>query len=197
MKFKNLLSNKDSKIDGPLEIIPSIFSDKRGIFFESWNQIKFNNILSENINFVQDNQSQSKKNVLRGLHYQIEPKSQGKLVRVSNGRIYDVIVDLRKNSKTFGLWSGLEINSELNNQLWVPVGFAHGFITISDHATVQYKTTNYWSPDHERCLFWNDKDVNINWLAKTLKNDLKEPIISDKDLLGYTLSSLIKKEEIF
>ena len=183
MKFKNLLSNKDSKIDGPLEIIPSIFSDKRGIFFESWNQIKFNKILSENINFVQDNQSQSKKNVLRGLHYQIEPKSQGKLVRVTNGRIYDVIVDLRKNSKTFGLWSGLEINSELNNQLWVPVGFAHGFITLSQKAEVLYKVDEIYFPDLEKTILWNDEQLSINWPIS------KEPLLSEKDKKGISFAN--------
>lgn len=196
MKFKKLISNKDSSFDdGPLEITPSVFSDKRGLFYESWNQLKFNNLLKQNIIFVQDNHSQSKKNVLRGLHYQLHSKAQGKLVRVTRGKIYDVVVDLRKNSNTFGLWAGLEINAKKNNQLWVPVGFAHGFITVSDHAIVQYKTTNYWSPEHERCLLWNDREINIDW--KNQENNLNEPIISDKDLLGETLDSLIKKGEIF
>mgnify|MGYP001162805811 CR=1 FL=1 len=195
MEFKNLISKKQLKMDGPLEIIPSIFEDKRGLFFESWNQNKFDNLFSQNNAFVQDNESHSNKYVLRGMHYQVEPKSQGKLVRVTQGSIYDVIVDLRRKSKTFGLWAGLEINSKLNNQLWVPVGFAHGFIAISDLTIVQYKTTDYWSPEHERCLLWNDREINIDW--KNQENNLNEPIISDKDLLGETLDSLIKKGEIF
>ncbi len=197
MKFKNLISNKKLKIDGPLEIIPSLFHDKRGLFFESWNQSKFDNLINQNTVFVQDNQSESNKYVLRGMHYQVEPKSQGKLVRVTRGRIYDVIVDLRKNSRTFGLWAGIEINSKLNNQLWVPVGFAHGFIAISDYSIVQYKTTDYWSPEHERCLLWNDKDINIDWQSKIIENDFKKPIISDKDLLGNNFEYLIKNEDIF
>jgi len=197
MKFKNLISNKKLKMDGPLEIIPSLFHDKRGLFFESWNQSKFDNLINQNTVFVQDNQSESNKYVLRGMHYQVEPKSQGKLVRVTQGRIYDVIVDLRKNSKTFGLWAGLEINSKQNNQLWVPVGFAHGFIAISDHSIVQYKTTDYWSPEHERCLLWNDKDLNIDWGAKIIENNFKEPIISDKDLSGSSLDKCIERGDYF
>jgi len=197
MEFKNLISNKQTKMDGPLEIIPSIFNDKRGLFFESWNQNKFDNLFGQNYAFVQDNESQSNKYVLRGMHYQVAPKSQGKLVRVIQGRIYDVIVDLRKSSKTFGLWAGLEINSKLKNQLWVPSGFAHGFIAISDHSIVQYKTTDYWSPEHERCLLWNDKDIDIDWETKIIENNLEEPIISDKDLLGNTFESLIKNKDIF
>ena len=146
---------------------------------------------------MQDNQSHSNKNVLRGMHYQVEPKSQGKLVRVTQGRIYDVIVDLRKNSKTFGLWAGLEINSKKNNQLWVPVGFAHGFMAISDQSVVQYKTTDYWSPEHERCLLWNDKDINIDWETKIKENNFKEPIISDKDLSGLSLDKCIERGDYF
>ena len=190
MEFKNLISNKKSKMDGPLEIIPSIFNDKRGLFFESWNQNKFDNLFSQNNIFMQDNESHSNKNVLRGMHYQVAPKSQGKLVRVIQGRIYDVIVDLRKSSKTFGLWAGLEINSKLKNQLWVPSGFAHGFIAISDHSIVHYKTTDYWSPEHERCLLWNDKDIDIDWGTKIIENNLKESIISDKDLSGLSFDNL-------
>ena len=197
MKFKNLISNKKLKMDGPLEIIPSIFNDKRGLFFESWNQNKFDNLINQNTLFVQDNQSHSNKYVLRGMHYQVDPKSQGKLVRVTQGRIFDVIVDLRKDSKTFGLWAGIEISSKKNNQLWVPVGFAHGFIAISDQSIVHYKTTDYWSPEHERCLLWNDKDINIDWGSKIKENNFKDPIISDKDSLGNTFESLIKNEEIF
>ena len=195
MEFKNLISNKGSKLEGPLEIIPSVFPDKRGLFFESWNQSRFDNCVGKNIIFVQDNQSKSIKNVLRGLHFQSQPKAQDKLVRVVKGAIYDVIVDLRKNKSTFGLWSGIEINDELNNQLWVPKGFAHGFITISDYAIVQYKTSNYWSKEHEKCLLWNDIRIKIDWQIK--KYNLSMPIISEKDLLGNTLEKLIERGDIF
>ena len=197
MEFKNLITNKGQEMEGPLEIIPSIFRDKRGIFFESWNQIKFNKLLFQNIVFVQDNQSKSNKSVLRGLHFQTKPKAQGKLVRVTKGRIYDVIVDLRKNSKTFGLWSGLEINAKLNNQLWVPIGFAHGFITITDQAIVQYKTTDYWYRDNERCLLWNDKNINIDWGKIIKENNLTNPILSDKDLSGLSFDMCIQKGDYF
>ena len=195
MKFKNLFSNNNSKISGPLEIVPSVYKDERGLFFESWHQKKYDEYLGGKTTFVQDNQSKSIKGVLRGLHFQINPKSQGKLVKVTMGKIYDVIVDLRKNSSTFGSWSGLEIDAELNNQLWVPKGFAHGFITISDYAVVNYKTSDYWSKEHERCLFWNDKDLNIDWKIKEF--NLSHPIISDKDLLGNSLKNLIKDKDIF
>ena len=195
MEIKKIFSNKQNYLEGPLEIIPKIYVDERGYFFESFNQKKFNQIVNTNVLFVQDNQSKSYKNVLRGLHYQIEPFGQGKLVRVLTGVIYDVIVDLRINSNTFGEWAGIEINEKKQNQFWIPVGFAHGFLTITEIAKIQYKTTNYWSSMHEKSLLWSDQKVNINWQIS--KANLSEPIISDKDRLASSLKDLIKKGDIF
>ena len=139
---------------------------------ESWNSNKFNDYLNKKIIFVQDNESMSKKGVLRGLHYQLDPYGQDKLIRVVKGLIYDVIVDLRKDSPTFMEWTSVKISSKVKNQLWVPFGFAHGFLTLSDTAIIQYKVTNFWSRDHERTLVWNDKDIKVDWHKSffTIKN---------------------------
>lgn len=195
MQVNNIISNKSELILGPLEIVPNLFKDERGYFFESFNQKKFDQLTQSKIIFLQDNQSKSFKNVLRGLHYQLEPYGQGKLVRAIKGEIYDVIVDLRENSNTFGQWAGIEINDKKQNQFWIPVGFAHGFITISEIAIIQYKTTKYWSSTHERSLLWSDKKVNIEW--DFLKFGLSEPILSHKDSQAETLDKLIDKGEIF
>ena len=195
MQVNNIISNKSEQILGPLEIVPNLFKDERGYFFESFNQKKFDQLTQSKIIFLQDNQSKSFKNVLRGLHYQLEPHGQGKLVRAIKGEIYDVIVDLRENSNTFGQWAGIEINDKKQNQFWIPVGFAHGFITISEIAIIQYKTTKYWSSTHERSLLWSDKKVNIEW--DFLKFGLSEPILSYKDSQAETLDKLIDKGEIF
>ena len=195
MKYEKVYSSKKLFFNGPLLITPNIFQDERGYFYESWNQKLFNNILSKSISFCQDNHSKSSKGVLRGLHYQTEPLSQGKLIRTTIGVIFDVIVDLRKYSPTFGEWAGVELDDITKNQLWIPDGFAHGFLTLSDFAEVQYKTTNYWSKNYEKTILWNDDQLNIIWpLEKLIK---QKPIISSKDMLGNSLEFMKKSGFVF
>ena len=170
-----------------LLIEPTVFEDDRGFFFESFNQLRFQSLTGINATFVQDNHSKSKKNVLRGLHYQIPPKAQGKLVRVVEGEVFDVAVDIRKNSPTFGHWVG-EILSDTNKkQLWIPEGFAHGFIVLSDVAECLYKTTHYFSVEHERFISWNDPEININWPLSA------SPILSIND----SAQCWLKHAEVF
>jgi dTDP-4-dehydrorhamnose 3,5-epimerase len=145
-----------------LIIEPKVFGDARGFFFESFNQRAFDEAVEKKYEFVQDNHSKSSRGVLRGLHYQIE-NAQGKLVRVTSGAVFDVAVDIRRSSSTFGRWVGTELNAENHRQLWVPPGFAHGFLVLSESADFLYKTTDYYSPQHERCIAWNDGDLNIEW----------------------------------
>lgn len=154
---------------------PEVFRDTRGFFLESFNHIKFETIIGRGVIFVQDNHSQSAKHVLRGLHYQLPPKAQGKLVRVIQGAIFDVAVDLRKSSPSFGQWVGEILSAENKRQIWVPEGFAHGFLTLSDSAECLYKTTDYYSPEHERCVVWNDPMIGIQWPSDGT------PILSRKD----------------
>jgi dTDP-4-dehydrorhamnose 3,5-epimerase len=158
-----------------LTIEPQVYTDDRGLFFESFNQKKFESIVDRSVNFVQDNQSHSKKNVLRGLHYQVSPMEQAKLVRVISGKVFDVVVDIRKESPTYKQWVGKVISSENMVQMWIPEGFAHGFYTLSDSAILLYKTTSFYSKEHERIVLWEDQDLGINW-----KNTIR-PILSDKD----------------
>lgn len=168
------------EIEDVLLLEPPVFNDERGFFFESFNQREFNQLIGHAVNFVQDNHSGSKKNVLRGLHYQIK-QPQAKLVRVIKGEVFDVAVDLRKTSPTFGKWVG-EILSERNKrQLWIPEGFAHGFIVTSESAELLYKTSAYWAPQDERCLLWNDPALRIEWPINGF------PILSDKDKAGRSL----------
>lgn len=141
---------------------PTVFGDERGFFFESFNQRVFEKAIGRTVNFVQDNHSRSAKNVIRGLHYQIK-QPQGKLVRVISGEIFDVAVDIRKSSPTFGQWVGEILSAENTKQLWVPEGFAHGFLVLSNTAEVLYKTTDYWSPEHEYCIAWDDREIGIQW----------------------------------
>lgn len=166
-----------------LIIEPRVFGDARGFFFESFNQQAFKNATGLNLDFVQDNHSRSAKGVLRGLHYQIE-QPQGKLVRVVRGAVFDVAVDLRKTSATFGQWVGAELSEENKRQMWVPPGFAHGFLTLSDSADFLYKTTDYYAPQFERCIAWNDPALAVAWpLAGQL------PQISAKDQAGVALAN--------
>lgn len=160
-----------------LIIEPKVFGDDRGFFFESFNQAQFEEAVGRKVSFVQDNHSKSVKNVLRGLHYQIQ-KPQGKLVRVVQGAVLDVAVDIRKSSPTFGQHVAIELSSENKRQLWVPEGFAHGFLVISDTAEFLYKTTDYYAPQFERCIIWNDKTLAISW------PDSLTPLLSNKDLMG-------------
>lgn len=156
---------------------PKVFIDERGFFMESFNQKVFEEAVGRKIEFVQDNHSKSTKGVLRGLHYQVEPYAQGKLVRCIAGEVFDVAVDIRKDSETFGKWVGVNISSENKRQLWIPEGFAHGFLVLSDSADFLYKTSNYYSPIHERGIVWNDPTININWPINIDK------ILSEKDTI--------------
>lgn len=160
-------------------IEPNIYEDERGLFFESFNLNKFKEEFGINVDFVQDNHSKSKKGVLRGLHYQVPPREQGKLVRVVKGCVFDVAVDIRRESENYGRWVGVELSEFNNKQLWIPGGFAHGFITLSETAEFLYKVTDYYSKEHERSIIWNDNVLNIQW-PKTEKIWL-----SDKDKAGW------------
>ena len=151
-----------TSIPDVLVIEPKVFGDARGFFFESFNQKAFDEAVGSHVEFVQDNHSRSAKGVLRGLHYQIQ-QPQGKLVRVVRGSAYDVAVDIRRSSSTFGQWVGVELTEENHKQLWVPPGFAHGFLVLSDTADFLYKTTDYYAPAHERCIAWNDSTLAIAW----------------------------------
>jgi dTDP-4-dehydrorhamnose 3,5-epimerase len=157
-----------------LLIEPQVFGDERGFFFESFNQNKFEETIKQKINFVQDNHSKSIKGVLRGLHYQLNPMAQGKLVRVIQGEVFDVAVDLRQSSPTFGQWVGEILSSENKKQLWIPEGFAHGFLTLSDTAEFLYKTTNFYSKDHECAMRWNDETIGIHWPIKDISLSAKD-----------------------
>lgn len=164
-------------ISDVLVLEPRVFGDSRGFFFESHHDKRFKEETGVDARFVQDNHSRSIRGVLRGLHYQIE-QPQGKLLRVVRGCIYDVAVDIRRSSPTFGKWVGVELSEENNRQMWVPAGFAHGFLVTSDGADVLYKTTDYYSPNHERCIAWNDADIGIDWPAGI------SPSLSTKDAQG-------------
>ncbi|HAX5283934.1 TPA: dTDP-4-dehydrorhamnose 3,5-epimerase [Escherichia coli] len=142
---------------------PKVFDDERGFFFESFNQKVFEEAVGRKVEFVQDNHSKSCKGVLRGLHYQLEPYAQGKLVRCVVGEVFDVAVDIRKSSSTFGKWVGVSLSAENKRQLWIPEGFAHGFLTLKDNTEILYKTTSYYSPEYERSIIWNDEDLVIKW----------------------------------
>jgi dTDP-4-dehydrorhamnose 3,5-epimerase len=156
---------------------PKVFGDQRGFFYESFNAKDFEQATGLKRNFVQDNHSKSAKGVLRGLHYQLQ-QPQGKLVRVAQGEVFDVAVDLRKSSSSFGRWTGVILNADNKRQLWIPEGFAHGFMTLSDTAEFLYKTTDYYSPAYERCILWNDSMLNIHWPQGI------EPLLSTKDAQG-------------
>lgn len=152
-----------------LIVEPQVFGDARGFFYESFNQAKFEAAIGRPVNFVQDNHSRSVKDVLRGLHYQIQ-QPQGKLVRVAQGEVFDVAVDIRKSSATFGQWVGEVLSANNKRQLWVPEGFAHGFLVLSDTADFLYKTTNYYSPEFERSILWSDRTLDIKWPINSLEN---------------------------
>jgi dTDP-4-dehydrorhamnose 3,5-epimerase len=157
-----------------LLIEPQVFGDERGFFYESFNQNKFDEAIKQKINFVQDNHSKSVKGVLRGLHYQLSPKAQGKLVRVIQGEVFDVAVDLRQSSPTFGKWVGEILSSDNKKQMWIPEGFAHGFLTLSDTAEFLYKTTDFYSKDHEQAMMWNDETIGIDWPMRDVSLSSKD-----------------------
>ncbi len=164
-----------------LLVEPRVFGDSRGFFFESFNRGKLEAALGRTLDFVQDNHSLSAKNVLRGIHYQF-PHPQGKLVRVIRGEVFDVAVDLRRGSPTFGRWVGEALSAGNKRQMWIPEGFGHGFLVVSDGAEFLYKTTDYWYPEHERCIRWNDPDLAIAWPIKS-----GAPVVSAKDAAGASL----------
>ncbi|MEL6440393.1 MAG: dTDP-4-dehydrorhamnose 3,5-epimerase [Cyanobacteria bacterium J06621_8] len=169
-----------TSIPDVLIIEPRVFGDDRGFFQESFNEQQFQAATGVELHFVQDNHSRSARNVLRGLHYQIQ-QPQGKLVRVVSGEVYDVVVDIRKSSSTFGQWVGCLLTAVNHRQLWVPPGFAHGFVVLSDIADFLYKTTDYYAPEYERSILWNDPHIGIDWKFQG------EPILSNKDRAGIPL----------
>ena len=191
------ISNANGQIiEGPLLIKPNVFKDERGFFMESWNSNDWKNIIEKSKQefnlFLQDNHSKSSIGVLRGLHYQLNPYAQGKLVRCISGEIFDVAIDIRINSPTFGKYVGEFLSSENYLQLWIPEGFAHGFLTISEKAEVVYKTTNFWDKNSERSIKWDDPSINIEWPEIILKNN--EILISQKDSQAPLLSELNSKD---
>ncbi len=173
----------ETNLSGLLVLKPKVFEDERGYFFESYNQNLFKQA-GLNLDFVQDNQSLSQKGVLRGLHFQNPPHAQGKLVRVITGAVLDVVVDIRKNSKTYGQWYGLELTEKNKWMMYVPPGFAHGFLTLENNTVFSYKCTNFYNKASEDCLLWNDKDININW-------NFEKPLLSAKDLEGKPFKGFV------
>ncbi|ELX10747.1 dTDP-4-dehydrorhamnose 3,5-epimerase RfbC [Janthinobacterium sp. HH01] len=174
-------------LEGLLVLEPRVFGDDRGFFYESFNARRFAELTGVTLPFVQDNHSRSARGVLRGLHYQIQ-QAQGKLVRATAGSVYDVAVDLRKSSPTFGQWYGIELSAENKKQMWIPPGFAHGFVVTSDAAEFLYKTTDYWAPEHERSILWNDPAIGIAWPALDAA-----PLLSGKD----QAAALLADAEVF
>ena len=175
-----------TEIPDVIMIEPTVYGDDRGFFYESYNKKRFEEATGTTADFVQDNHSKSNKGVLRGLHYQIK-QAQGKLVRVISGKVLDVAVDIRKSSSTFGHWVGIELSEENKRQLWMPPGFAHGFVVLSESAEFLYKTTDYYAPEYERCIRWDDADLSIDWQISG------EPLVSEKDTKGVSLN----KAELF
>lgn len=194
MNSKIFIDKNKNQVKGPLLIEIKSFDDKRGYFYEKWNQKNFDKLIGRPIKFVQDNISKSVKGVLRGLHYQILPRSQAKLVSCIYGEIFDVAVDIRKSSPTFGSWIGAILNESNKSQLWIPDGFAHGFLSLSNQAIVHYKTTNYWSAEHERSIAWDDEDIKIKWPLDFLEG--YETIVSEKDK-GAIKFINIKNSDLF
>ena len=195
MQVEQLMSKQGTVIDGPLLITPTCFGDERGWFMESWNQKKFDQAVGEAVTFSQDNHSRSTRGVLRGLHYQLEPEPQAKLVRSSVGAIYDVAVDIRQRSATFGQWVGAELSAENKAQLWVPEGFAHGFLTLSEHAEVQYKARGFWNKACERALLWNDPTIAIDWPLDQLDGEAVS--LSEKDAEAALLATAANRGDVF
>jgi dTDP-4-dehydrorhamnose 3,5-epimerase len=173
----------ETKLKGVLVLQPKVFEDARGYFFESYNENLFKQA-GLHLNFVQDNQSLSQKGVLRGLHFQNNPHAQGKLVRVITGAVFDVAVDIRKSSPTYGQWFGMELNEKNKTMMYIPEGFAHGFATLQDNTIFSYKCTNFYNKASEDCLLWNDPDIGINW-------NLENPLLSEKDLQGKRIKEFV------
>jgi len=195
MQVDQLKSNQGEVMDGPLLMTPSAFGDERGWFFESWNQRKLDEAAGEAVVFSQDNHSRSVRGVLRGLHYQLAPEPQAKLVRSSLGSIFDVAVDIRRRSPTFGQWVGAELTAANKSQLWIPEGFAHGFLTLSDVAEVQYKARGFWNKSCERAIVWNDPDIAIDWPLEQLEG--AEVSLSGKDAEAAGFRTALAAEDVF
>ena len=195
MQVDQLKSNQGEVMDGPLLITPSAFGDERGWFFESWNQRTLDEAVGEAVVFSQDNHSRSVRGVLRGLHYQLAPEPQAKLVRSSLGSIFDVAVDIRRRSPTFGQWVGAELTAANKSQLWIPEGFAHGFLTLSDVAEVQYKARGFWNKSCERAIVWNDPDIAIDWPLEQLEGT--EVSLSGKDAEAAGFNAAVAAEDVF
>jgi len=195
MQAEQLQSPQGISIDGPLLITPRAFGDDRGWFFESWNQTRFNVAAGETVLFSQDNHSRSVRGVLRGLHYQLAPEPQAKLVRASIGKIFDVAVDIRRSSPSFGQWVGAILSAENKQQLWVPEGFAHGFLTLSEVAEVQYKARGFWNKECERAIRWDDSDLAIAWPIDQLRGATVN--LSDKDAASPTFAVAKTSGEVF
>ena len=195
MQVDQLKSNQGEVMDGPLLITPSAFGDERGWFFESWNQRTLDEAVGEAVVFSQDNHSRSVRGVLRGLHYQLAPEPQAKLVRSSLGSIFDVAVDIRRRSPTFGQWVGAELTAANKSQLWIPEGFAHGFLTLSDVAEVQYKARGFWNKGCERAIVWNDPDIAIDWPLERLEGT--EVSLSGKDAEAAGFNAAVAAEDVF
>ena len=174
-----------TEIEGVVLLEPEVFGDARGYFFESYSEQSFDRLVRP-VRFVQDNESMSKYGVLRGLHFQRGAHAQSKLVRVVRGRVLDVAVDIRRGSPTFGRWVGVELTAENQRQLWVPAGLAHGFVVLSESADFLYKTTDYYAPEHERCIAWDDPAIGIDWPLAV--HGIEAPLLSDKDRRGLPLS---------
>ncbi len=191
MEIKNLYSNKGNILEHVCIIKPKVFEDCRGFFYESWNQALFSDAIGEKVKFMQDNHSSSNTGVLRGLHYQIYPKPQGKLVRCISGSVFDVAVDITKSSPTFGEWASIVLDSKNKFMIWIPVGFAHGFLSLEENSEVIYKVTELWSKEQDRSIKWNDKEINIKWPLKDI--NISKPILSAKDLNAPCL----KNAEVF
>lgn len=197
MQVERLRTSAGAVLQGPLLLTPQVFGDGRGFFLESWNQRSFAAALAADgqplpAAFVQDNHSRSSLGVLRGLHYQLPPQPQGKLVRCVQGEIFDVAVDIRHGSPSFGQWVGVRLSADNHQQLWVPVGFAHGFLTLSDQAEVLYKTTEFWSPACERAIRWDDAALAIAWPLESLAG--LEPRLSEKDAAAPLLPALTPED---
>ena len=195
MQVEKLRSPGGATVEGPLLITPPFFGDDRGWFFESWNQRKFDDAVGESVVFSQDNHSRSIQGVLRGLHYQLAPEPQAKLVRASAGAIFDVAVDLRQSSSTFGQWVGAELNAENNAQLWVPEGFAHGFLTLSKSAEVQYKARGFWNKACERTILWSDSNLGIAWPVERLEGT--NVSLSGKDDVAPSFQAATTMGDVF
>ncbi len=191
MDINILSSNKGNILDGVCIIKPKIYKDDRGFFYESWNQQLFNKAVGEEVKFLQDNHSSSNVGVLRGLHYQVDPKPQGKLVRCISGSVFDVAVDIRKSSPTFGEWVSIVLDNTNKMMIWIPAGFAHGFLALEENSEVLYKASEFWSNEHDRSIRWNDKNININWPLKDI--NCPEPRLSEKD----SKAPFLKNAEIF